>query len=325
MQTERLAADRTGIARAALLLKRGENVAIPTETVYGLAGLAASDTAVSGIFHAKGRPADNPLIVHVSDFASVERLAVVGSEINALVERFMPGPLTIVLQHREGVVDAARAGLSTVALRIPANDLALALISAVGPLVAPSANSSGRPSPTDPSHVLADLDGKIAGVLMAGTCQIGIESTVLDMSREVPRILRPGAIEGDQIAAVLGRQPEAYRDSDRAIAPGMRHRHYAPTVPISVIEVTGTELLGDAIETCIARIDDVDWLLIPRGAKRYSWSEVSVHQYDASNFYQLLRAAEQADAKRLTIVVDVATATAGLLDRIRRAAGAASR
>ena len=230
--TTRLApATPDNISAAAARLRAGGLVAMPTETVYGLAGDATSDAAVAAIFAAKGRPTFNPLIAHVLGMAEARELAVFDRDAERLAQAFWPGPLTLVLPvaSRCPVSLLARAGLDTIALRAPAHPVARALIEAAGgPLAAPSANRSGEVSPTTPEHVRADLDGRVDWILDAGPSQHGLESTIV-ACLGAPALLRPGAIAQEAIEAALGR-PLASPDADRAApnAPGQLKSHYAP-------------------------------------------------------------------------------------------------
>ena len=245
MTTLRLdASNPADIALVASLLRAGELVAIPTETVYGLAANALDESAVAKIFAAKGRPQDNPLIVHVSD-AEQARTLVKAWPFTAqrLAEAFWPGPLTFILQREERVPGIVSAGLRSLALRVPAHPAAQALLRAAGiPLAAPSANRSGSPSPTLASHVLYDLNGKITAVLDGGPCIVGVESTVLDLTRGTPLLLRPGGISVERIEAVLGQAIEispavarAPEDDAPTPSPGMKYRHYAPCAELTLV------------------------------------------------------------------------------------------
>ncbi|EPX83173.1 translation factor SUA5 [Rubellimicrobium thermophilum DSM 16684] len=230
-RTRLLPATSEGVAEAARLLRGGGLVAFPTETVYGLGARAADGHAVARIFEAKGRPSFNPLIVHVADPGEAEALAETGPEARALMEAFWPGPLALVLPLRAGapVADLVTAGLPTVALRAPAHPLAQALIAAAGPLAAPSANPSGRVSPTAPSHVLAGLGGRIEAVLDGGPCPVGVESTIVAPDgADGMRLLRAGGLPAETIEAVLGRPLIADTDPARIVAPGQMESHYAP-------------------------------------------------------------------------------------------------
>ncbi|MGI6150909.1 MAG: L-threonylcarbamoyladenylate synthase [Christensenellales bacterium] len=227
-----------GIAEGAALIRAGEVVAFPTETVYGLGANALNENAVAKIFAAKGRPNDNPLILHVSDPSEVDALAEVTGQAKLLMEAFWPGPLTIILKKRQIVPDAATAGLPTVAIRMPENPGALALIKASGvPIAAPSANTSGRPSPTTALHVMEDLSGKIPLILDGGPCKWGLESTVLSLVG-APVVLRPGAVTPGMLSAVIGEvnvAPSALSPLEKgevAASPGMKYRHYAPRAKV---------------------------------------------------------------------------------------------
>lgn len=247
---------------AAKLLQENEVVALPTETVYGLGGNALKDEAVAKIFAAKGRPSDNPLIIHIADKAQLhEFVAEIPAKAEQLMEHFWPGPLTIIFKKKDGILsEKATAGLATVGVRMPDHPVALALLKkAALPIAAPSANSSGKPSPTNAEHVLDDLKGKIAGVVDGGPTGVGVESTVIDCTEEIPVILRPGGITKEQLEAVLGRVdidpalekglsavfakgappseeglPE--KDESKPRAPGMKYTHYAPEAPLYLVE-----------------------------------------------------------------------------------------
>ena len=225
-----LAPDPAGIRAAASLLRAGEIVAFPTETVYGLGADARNDRAVAGIFAAKGRPAFNPLIVHVADAAAAAEIAGFSAPARGLAERFWPGPLTLVLPRRpdSGLCERATARLDTVAVRVPAHPLAQRLIAAFGgPLAAPSANRSGRVSPTTSAHVLEGLAGRIAAVVEGGACELGLESTIVGFEGDRAVLLRPGGLPAEEIAAILGRPLEAAA-AGRISAPGQLLSHYAP-------------------------------------------------------------------------------------------------
>ncbi|HYD15616.1 MAG TPA: L-threonylcarbamoyladenylate synthase [Hyphomicrobium sp.] len=226
-------ADQTAIDEAGRLLREGALVAFPTETVYGLGADATNGRAVAGIFDAKGRPRFNPLIVHVPDLAHAEEIAVLSPAARKLAEAFWPGPLTLVLERRAeaGVSDLVSAGLDTLAVRVPAHPIAQKLLVAAGrPLAAPSANRSGRVSPTTAEHVHEDLDGRLAMILDGGSTQHGLESTVLDASGDGVVLLRPGAVPRDAIENVLGQTLATGPESDdlHPTSPGQLASHYAP-------------------------------------------------------------------------------------------------
>ena len=229
------------ISRAAEIIKNGGLVAFPTETVYGLGANALDDAAVKKIFEAKGRPADNPLILHVADIREASSFAVVNDVAESLIKRFWPGPLTVVLYSLKNVPLTTRAGLDTVALRSPGNHIALDLIKKSGkPIAAPSANRSGRPSPTTAEAVWDDLGDSVDMILDGGMTAIGVESTVIDATRENISILRPGGVTREMletIAKVTGGEGVASRRS-----PGTRHRHYAPSTEVRLWESGGLEV-----------------------------------------------------------------------------------
>lgn len=235
--------DIAAIRRAAAIIRGGGLVAFPTETVYGLGADGLRGDAVEKIFVAKGRPQDNPLILHV---AEPEGVCLVASEIPSsarrLIDAFWPGPLTLVLPKKPEVPDAVSAGLPTVGVRMPDNTIALMLIAESGaPIAAPSANVSGRPSPTSAEHVIEDLAGKIDLVLDGGPTPIGVESTVLDLTSSPPRVLRPGGTTLEQLRGVLGTVAVASGDvaaasSGPAPSPGMKYSHYAPKAPLILVE-----------------------------------------------------------------------------------------
>ena len=223
------------VARAAEVLRSGGLVAFPTETVYGLGANGLDVEAVRGIYRAKGRPSDNPLILHISDPDEAEPLALVNDRARRLMAAFWPGPLTLVLPARPTVPLETRGGLGTVALRMPSHPIALALIAAAGfPLAAPSANASGRPSPTDAASVWEDLHGRISLILDGGPVPVGIESTVLDISEEKPLLLRAGATPREDVEGFLGVQLGIPDELSRRRSPGTRYRHYAPSIPVRV-------------------------------------------------------------------------------------------
>lgn len=232
---------------AAMSLKHGELVAFPTETVYGLGGDALNDTAAKRIYEAKGRPSDNPLIVHISKVSDMEALAYPNDKARILAESFWPGPLTIILPKKDIVPYGTTGGLDTVALRMPAHPVALSLIRQSGVYVAaPSANTSGRPSPTKAGHVVEDLTGKIEYIVDGGAVGIGIESTIIDLSIEIPTILRPGYITKEMLEGVIGSvriDPalEKPLDGFKPKAPGMKYTHYAPKGELTLVE--NTEIL----------------------------------------------------------------------------------
>ena len=237
------AMDLAAIARAGEILKKGGLVAFPTETVYGLGGDATNPDASHKIYHAKGRPSDNPLIVHITNMKALEEMvAEVPQTACLLAEHFWPGPLTMIFRKNDRIPYETTGGMDTVAVRMPSDPIARALIDAsTGYIAAPSANTSGRPSPTQAEHVAQDLSGKIDMILDGGPVNIGLESTIVDLTEDVPMILRPGYITLEMLQEVLGEvrvDPGLIAaDSDRKPkAPGMKYRHYAPQADLKVVE-----------------------------------------------------------------------------------------
>jgi L-threonylcarbamoyladenylate synthase len=239
------------IVEAAELLRHNEVVAFPTETVYGLGGNAENDEAVGKIFQAKGRPSDNPLIIHIAQKEQLTHFVEsIPEKAKVLMEEFWPGPLTIIFQKKPGALsEKATAGLETVAVRMPDHPVALALLEACGlPIAAPSANRSGKPSPTTGEHVLTDLEGRISGIVDGGATGVGVESTVIDCTEEVPVILRPGGVTREQIEAVVGHVELDEALTDQASAPkspGMKYQHYAPNAPLFL--VNGSKVFFDGL------------------------------------------------------------------------------
>ena len=245
----------SAIKKAAQILRAGGLVAFPTETVYGLGGDALSPDAAAKIYAAKGRPSDNPLIVHIADTDALPILAgEVPEKARMLAEAFWPGPLTIILPKKDIVPDATTGGLPTVAIRMPSHPAALALIRESGLYIAaPSANASGRPSPTLASHVAEDLSGRIDMILDGGPVGIGIESTIVDLTGDTPTICRPGFITKEMLTSIIGNveiDPALIHPSKdaRPKAPGMRYTHYAPKGELTVVEASDPESASDPEE-----------------------------------------------------------------------------
>ena len=241
MKTKYLTQNEIEIAAA--ILKEGGMVGIPTETVYGLGANGLDPKAVADIFAAKGRPQDNPLILHIPEAGWLERYCRdIPESAYALAQAFWPGPLTMVLFRRDNVPDVVTAGLDTVGVRCPGHELCRQIIALAGvPVAAPSGNTSGRPSPTNAQHMLEDMEGKVHAIVDGGACGVGVESTIIDLTCKPPRLLRPGGVTLEQLQKVLGevsvdaavtRQMKA---GERPRAPGMAYRHYAPKAPVTVV------------------------------------------------------------------------------------------
>ena len=231
------------LPQAAEIIRRGGLVGIPTETVYGLGANGLDPKAVSRIFEAKGRPQDNPLILHITDVSWLERYCKeIPLTAYKLAEAYWPGPMTMILPRKDMVPDAVTAGLDTVGMRCPSHPLCHELIRLADvPIAAPSGNTSGRPSPTTAEHMREDMDGKIDAIVDGGPCSVGVESTIIDLTCTPPRLLRPGGISLEQLRAVLGQvdvDPAVTRllgAGEKPKAPGMKYRHYAPKAPVTVV------------------------------------------------------------------------------------------
>ena len=241
MNTEALTA--RDVDRAAAILRAGGLVGIPTETVYGLGANGLDPDAVAHIFQAKGRPQDNPLILHIPSADYLERYCEkIPDRAYALAEAYWPGPLTMILWRKPIVPDVVTAGLDTVGMRCPSHPVCRAILEAADvPVAAPSGNTSGRPSPTTAAHMWEDMDGKIDAIVDGGPCSVGVESTIVDLTETPPRLLRPGGITLEQLENVLGEvavDPAVTRlmgAGERPRAPGMKYRHYAPRAPVTVV------------------------------------------------------------------------------------------
>ena len=248
MQTEifnitKTKSDDSALAECAEIIKRGGLVAFPTETVYGLGADATDAEAAKKIYAAKGRPSDNPLIIHIAEPADAERYAYTSELYYKLSEAFMPGPLTVILKKKDIIPDGVTGGLPTVAVRCPSDETARRLIQLSGTAIAaPSANRSGSPSPTCAEHVIADLDSRIDAILCGGACEIGLESTIVEAREDSLVLLRPGAITADALRCVCDNVEifhavtEQLAENERPLSPGMKYRHYAPSVPLVLVE-----------------------------------------------------------------------------------------
>jgi L-threonylcarbamoyladenylate synthase len=247
MKTKILKADRKAITKAAQILKNKGIVAFPTETVYGLGADAFSAEAVRKVFAAKGRPADDPLIVHIASMTDAEKAVdKIPAVARKLMKKYWPGPLTLVMPKSNRVPREVTAGLQTVAVRMPSHPVALALCKKVGPIAAPSANSFGKPSPTKAMHVFADLKGKIPLILDGGSTHIGVESTIVSLATKPARLLRPGKITVEQLRRILPVEiATSVKKSEKPLAPGMKYRHYSPKTPILlVLKPTAGKIAG---------------------------------------------------------------------------------
>ncbi len=324
---------------AASIIRKGGLVAFPTETVYGLGANALDSKAVASIFKAKERPSDNPMIVHIANKKDMYRLArSVPRKAEKLAARFWPGPLTVILKRSTLVPDVTVAGLDTVAVRMPSNKIALSLIRVSGvPIAAPSANRAGRPSPTTAQHVVDDLAGRIDVLLDGGPTQVGVESTVIDITRRVPQILRPGGTSFEELKAALGDAvlhpatlSEKHVGSLRARAPGMKHRHYAPEAEMILVEGDPNRVMRRVKELAAVSMADgkkvgilatnesisnYDGDVLRSLGSRNNMAEV------ARNLFRLLR---EFDEEKVDIIIAEGVPPKGLglavMNRLRRAA-----
>jgi L-threonylcarbamoyladenylate synthase len=331
--------DQKSIARAAECLRSGGLVAFPTETVYGLGAHALDRAAVRRVFAAKERPVSDPLIIHVASFdAVIPLVAEVPTIGRDLATRFWPGPLTLILRRSDRIPDEVTAGLDTVALRVPAHPVAHALIQCAGlPVAAPSANRFSRPSPTRAAHVLADLDRRIDMILDAGPTTVGVESTVIDLTRKPPMVLRPGAID---VAALRSVVPDVGTRSIASVegtggmpSPGMLPKHYAPATPLRLFEGSRTDALAELMRTAqrhvesgesvavLAFAEDIEPLstlpirLVSFGSER---DPIAI----AARLYAALREGDELGTN-IILVRNITTEhplTAAIQDRLRRAA-----
>lgn len=312
------------VSRAAALLRAGELVAFPTETVYGLGADATNSQAIAKIFAAKGRPADHPLIVHVPDASHLEHWAIdIPEAAYRLAATFWPGPLTLILKRHPAVLDAITGGQDTVGLRVPNHPLALQLLREFdGGVAAPSANRFGHVSPTTAEHVRDELGAAVSLILDGGPCAVGIESTILDLSGGEPRILRPGMLDAAAIAAVLGVTPEFGATQNAPRVSGSLEAHYAPRTPLRL--VPDAELAAAAEAEIAAGRRVVVFSAQPTGAvdARLIWCEASADPVQfAHDLYARLRELDTLGADLiLTAMPPAGEAWRAVADRLRRAA-----
>jgi L-threonylcarbamoyladenylate synthase len=326
------------LAPVAAALRAGALVAFPTETVYGLGANALDGQAVAQIFAAKGRPADNPLIVHVADMNGLHQVAAsVPPKAQALIKRFWPGPLTLVLPRQAVVPNEVSAGLDTVGVRMPSHPVALALIRAAGvPVAAPSANRSGRPSPTNAEHVLEDLGNAVPWVVDAGDTGVGLESTVLDVTVDPPVLLRPGGVTVEQLGDVVGEvriDPGVHGVSaaTKPRSPGMKYTHYAPQAPLLLVQgpvMAMEEKVADLAAEFMAEGKRVGILCATESHGRYAAPVILEYgtrdRLDeiAANLFRSLRA---FDRHGVDVILAEAVPEEGIglaiMNRLRRAAG----
>ncbi len=318
------------IKTAGRILSDGGLVAIPTETVYGLAASVWNEDAAARIFEAKGRPGDNPLIVHICELDQLDQICFPNWNAYKLAKAFWPGPLTMILPKKDSVSARITAGLSTVAVRMPSHPAALAVIKAAGvPLAAPSANLSGKPSPTSAEHVMHDLDGKIDAVIDGGRCEVGVESTVVDVTGSVPTVLRPGAVTRQMIAEVLGsaqtdkRADAAVTEKGAVPSPGMKYRHYAPNTPARLFCGSPSAVAAEMAKSFTEKKSVIvfeEYVKMFPGALSFgkSWD----HAAHEERVYDLLRKADGQGSEEILISCPrEAGAGAAAVNRLKRACG----
>mgnify|MGYP001207748732 CR=1 FL=1 len=327
------------IEEAARILRDGGLVAFPTETVYGLGASIYHPESVRRIYQVKGRPGDNPLIVHLYSIEQVPEVAeTIPDSFRILAHRFLPGPLTMILPKKQAVPAVVSAGLSTVAIRIPAHPVAVKLLAqAAVPVAAPSANLSGRPSPTLGSHVIEDLQGRVEMILDAGPTGVGVESTVLDLTGERPRIFRPGGISLEMLREVLGdavEAPEAL-NVERPLAPGMKYRHYAPKAPLLLFhgELPAVdEEIRKRLESQVDAEEKVAILTfteselakqgLPSNVILYSLGSKARPEEAAHNLFRYLRLCDQEGVEKIYAVAPPRQGVGeAVYNRLRKAAG----
>lgn len=305
METRILSTSEYDIALAGEIIAKGGLVAFPTETVYGLGADALNDEAVKSIYTAKGRPSDNPLIVHIAEKDDIKPLVKeVTSKAQALIDKFFPAPLTIILPKSEKVGDVVSGGLDTVAVRMPENETARALIKAAGcPIAAPSANTSGLPSPTKAKYVIDDMSGKIDAIIDGGDCAFGVESTVITLATEIPTILRPGAVTKEMLEAVIGKVDvakavlEGMQNDEVAASPGMKYKHYAPKAKIIIVNADkdGYEKFVNTKKDCFALCFEDDNVTIPKVTFGRENNDLS----QAKELFDALRKLDEMGAKKV--------------------------
>ena len=307
MQLKTLYLDKTNLTKAATILSSGGIVAIPTETVYGLAGSAFNPEAVKKIFAAKGRPSDNPLIVHIDDISKIyDVVSCFPKKAQELAKKFWPGPLTMILPKNKNIPDEVTAGMDSVAVRFPSNEIATEIIKKSGiPLVAPSANISGKPSPTRFNHVVKDLDGKIDAIVDGGECSIGVESTVISLLSDTPKLLRPGAITPENIEKVIGKIEidksvfEKLSSNQKVLSPGVKYKHYSPQAKVIMVKAT-SEVFAKYVNfnyspgvIALCLDEDISYLKVPY----ISYGSINNSLEQTHNIFDRLRRTDELDAK----------------------------
>lgn len=323
------------LKKQAELLKEGKTVIFPTETVYGLGANALDENAVKKIYEAKGRPSDNPLIVHIYDREEVRDLAKdISNKAEIVMDKFWPGPITIILNKKDIVPNTTSGGLDTVAIRMPSHKIARELIKQSGlPIAAPSANISGRPSPTKGNHVKEEMDGRVSGIVLGGNCDFGLESTVLDLTGEVPMILRPGSITKEDLEEVLGEvlvDPSLLKkeDNKKAKAPGMKYTHYSPDADVYIVSGKDKDVINKINQIIRENSENgikSGVMCVEKNKKLYEGEVISLGntlEEVGSNLFDVLR---EMDKRNVDIVYSEAFEMTGvgqaIMNRLLKSAG----
>ncbi len=323
------------LKKQAELLKEGKTVIFPTETVYGLGANALDENAVKKIYEAKGRPSDNPLIVHIYDREEVRDLAKdISNKAKIVMDKFWPGPITIILNKKDIVPNTTSGGLDTVAIRMPSHKIARELIKQSGlPIAAPSANISGRPSPTKANHVKEEMDGRVSGIVLGGNCDFGLESTVLDLTGEVPMILRPGSITKEDLEEVLGEvlvDPSLLKkeDNKKAKAPGMKYTHYSPDADVYIVSGNDKDVINKINQIIRENSENgikSGVMCVEKNKKLYEGEVISLGntlEEVGSNLFDVLR---EMDKRNVDIVYSEAFEMTGvgqaIMNRLLKSAG----
>lgn len=333
METQLLLPTEENINLAITLLKRGKVVGVPTETVYGLAGDASNPDAIKKIFKAKGRPSDNPLIVHISNMKMLEKLvSYVSDDAKKLSDAFWPGPLTIIMPKSKFVCDEVCAGLDSVGIRMPANKIALEIIEKSNiPFAAPSANLSGKPSPTTAQDVYDDMNGKIPLIIDGGDCEAGVESTVISILEKTPIILRPGVITKEDIEKVLNKEiliakaiTEDINANEKVLSPGMKYKHYSPNAEVIILKGSLEKFINYVKEKhepdCYAMCFDGEEINFSIPAITYGAKEDAILQ--AHNLFKVLRELDRKNVKKVYVRCPETTGISlAVYNRLIRSAG----
>ena len=325
MQTKLLNFTDEHLALAGKLIRDGQLVAFPTETVYGLGANAFDEQAVMSTFAAKGRPSDNPLIVHIYDKSQVWQIARhVSDDAQKIIDQIMPASLTIVLPKKDNISNVITAGLDTVAIRMPKSTEARKFLEACQvPVTAPSANTSSRPSPTTWQRVAEDMDGKIAAILCGEPCQVGIESTVLDLTHDEPLILRPGVVTPEQIESVLGKPVRVLTNpKEKVNSPGVKYKHYAPKVPMALDLSGDTTKLCNLYDTLVAQGQNPVLLVedVAAFGSRNTHPIGTTDQQVAQNLFENLRILEQKYNYIIASYTSKTSFADSILNRLTRSA-----